>query len=157
MKILQYRGTGFVSKAIQIQTRSPYSHTAIQFSDGDVCEAWHTGGDRFWHGSVRWISDPFDEHASNTMIDVYRINGAVDEQKARAFCDSHIGDKYDFLSVIRFMNRRDAPKNDKWFCSELALSCITYAGLELLHGNPAHMSPRDVAMSPLLEYEKTLK
>ena len=156
MKILQYRGTGFVSKAIQMQTRSPYSHTAIQFSDGMICEAWHTGGKRWWHGCVRWIKSPWDGHAPDTVIDVYRIEGYVDEHEARAFAESHIGDQYDFISVVRFLNRREAPVNDKWFCSELALACVAQGGLDLLHGNPARMSPRDVAVSPLLHYEKTI-
>ena len=156
MIILQYKGTGLVSKLIQKQTRSPYSHTAIEFSDGKIIEAWRTGGERFWHGCVRWITNPWDGHAEDTVIDSYRIDGYVDEAAARAFAEHQIGHRYDFTSVMRFVSRRNAPANDKWFCSELALSIIESGGLDLLHGNPSRMSPRDVVLSPLLYYEKAL-
>jgi uncharacterized protein YycO len=149
MKVLQYRGRGLISRSIRFQTRSVYSHSALAFSDGDIIEAWHTEG-------VRWITDPFDRHDLNTLIDVYGIHGVVDDYMARVFAEAQIGKKYDFWTVGRFLTRRTAPRNDRWFCSELVLTILKEGGLELLHGNYSEMSPRDVAISPLLTYEKTI-
>lgn len=156
VKLLQYKGTGIVSKLIQFQTRSRYSHTALQFSDGKVCEAWHTGGERFWHGSVRWLDDPFQDHSSTTEIDVYRIDGYINEEKARAFAEAQIGKKYDFWTVARFLSRRPAPVNFKWYCTELSLHTLLEGELEFLHGNFSHLTPRDIPISPLGYYECTL-
>jgi len=157
IKILQYKGTGWVSRAIRFQTRSVYSHTGILFeSDGKVFEAWHTGGKRWWHGSVRVLDKPKDGHDPDTQIDVFRIEGYVDESKARAYAESMLGRRYDFLSVLRFVTRKKAPDNTAVFCTEYALDIISDGDLDLLRGNHAHMSPRDMGISPLLHYEKTL-
>lgn len=149
MKVLQYRGTGFISRSIRFQTRSIYSHSALQFTSGKIIEAWHTEG-------VRWIRDPFDQHSTSTLIDVYGINGVVDEDVAKAFAGAQIGKEYDFWTVGRFLTRRKAPRNDKWFCSELVITILREAGLNILNGNPSELSPRDVSISPLLTYESTI-
>ena len=149
MKILQYRGRSIISRLIRFQTRSPYSHTAIQFSDGCVIEAWHKGG-------VRLLSSPLDGHSNGTLIDVYSIDGHVDEERVRSCMEAQIGQKYDFWAIGRFLSRRNQPANNKWFCSELALTAIAKGGLRLLNGNYSHMSPRDVSLSPRLELERTI-
>lgn len=157
MRYLQYRGLSLVSKAIQLQTRSPYSHTAVQFSDG-IIEAWHAGGRRPWTGTVRWIEHPWDGHAKNTPVDVYEVVGDYDEGACLAFAQMQIGKSYDFRSVFRFLSRRSVSSedNDRWFCSELGVAIARAGGLNLLIGNPAHMSPRDIPMSPELVYKTSL-
>ena len=158
MKILMYKGLGFVSRAIQVQTRSPYSHVGIQFSDGAIIEAWHTGGKWPWHGTVRMIGDPWEGHDPRTPIDVFELAGEYNEASGRLFAERQIGKKYDFRSVWRFMSRRNAPANDdRWFCSELGVVICRKALFNILNGNAAHMSPRDVAMSPMLEFSHTEK
>ena len=158
MKILQYRGHSLVSKAIRFQTRSIYSHSAIQFSDRKVIEAWHTGGKRPWHGSVRMIESPFDGHSRGTQIDVFSVDSRCDYDEAgiRRRAEEEIGKRYDFGAVARFLSRRDGQKNDKWFCSELVAFLTAHGGLHLLHAPPSKLSPRDIALSPVLFYETTL-
>jgi uncharacterized protein YycO len=151
MKVLLYRGKSCVSKAIQLQTRSPYSHVAIEFSDGKIIEAWHTGGKHFWSGTVRWIDSPWDGHDPATPIDVYLIDGLLDEQAAQEYASLQIGKAYDFKAVFRFLSRRQSPHEDgKWFCSELCAEIFEHGGLPLLHGNSAHFNPRDISISPIL-------
>jgi hypothetical protein len=126
--------------------------------DGEVWEAWHTGGKRFWHGSVRRIESPYDGHSPGTPIDVFTVDGDYDEAAIRAFCHSQDGKHYAFRDVAKFLTRTDASDddNEKWFCSELVLAAVARGGLELLKGTYAHMSPRDVSISPHLTYEKTI-
>jgi len=145
MEILQFRGKSLQSKAIRFQTRSVHSHTAILLKNGMMVEAWYPGGVR---------AAPIDQHTHvpGTKVDVYSILTSYDEAVAEQFLMSQVGKGYDLLSVLRFVTRRDAPANDRWFCSELALTACDRAGARLLVGNYAHMSPRDVSLSPLLNW-----
>lgn len=145
MKILQYRGVSLISKGIQWQTRSPYSHTAVLLDDEhSVIEAWHKGG-------VRRLANPFEGHDLKTVIDVYDVEGDYDADAVLEFLNSQMGKKYDFWAIGRFLTRRQHQANDKWFCSELAVEAFKRGGLELLRGKPSLLSPRDVALSPYLK------
>ena len=112
--------------------------------DGSVIEAWHKGG-------VRHVKDPADGHKPGTVVDVYSIKAEFDEYVAELFLTEQIGKKYDFRSVARFVSRRKAIVNGKWFCSELAEAALIMGGLALLRGDPENHSPRDTAMSPYLK------
>ena len=149
MRILAYRGISIISKLIKFQTRSIHSHIGIQLNDGSVVEAWQNGG-------VRRIENPQDGHKLGTDIDVYRIRGFLDEEAATAYLYGCIGQKYDYSSVARFVTRRKATDNTKKFCSELAELAMREGGLNLLNGNPSEHSPRDTALSPYLEFLKTI-
>jgi len=154
VKILLYRGKSLISKAIQWQTRSPYSHAAIALDDGyigstPVYEAWHIGG-------VAKNPNPFAVHTPGTPIDAFVVEGVnLDLDAMRRWADAQVGKGYDFVSVFRFVTRRQAPHNSKWFCSEL-VEAICRAGNGnapvLLRGEPSLMSPRDLSMSPRLRY-----
>ena len=145
MKILAYRGKSIVSLAIKFQTRSPYSHVAIELSGHEIYEAWHVGG-------VRRLRYRAEGHSPGTPVDVFRVDSPdhIDVDKVRAFLQAQVGKKYDFWSVGRFLSRRKAPANDKWFCSELVLAALEAGGCSLLHINPSEATPRDVSISPLL-------
>jgi uncharacterized protein YycO len=150
VKILLYRGVGWVSRVIQWQTRSPYSHAAVQLSSGKVIEAWHVGG-------VRMLDSPFDGHAKGTEIDVFGVRGGFNPPAVEDFLLKQIGKRYDFLSVARFVSRRDAPDDDRWFCSELVVAAFRMGSLSLLAGPPSYISPRDLRLSPCLIPYGTLR
>ena len=150
MRVLLYRGRSIVSRGIQLQTRSKYSHVAVELDNGAVIEAWHKGG-------VRLIKDPFEGHSDKTLIDVYRIDEGYKPHRVERFLRSRIGRKYDFRSVFRFLTRIKAKDNDKWFCSELTIEAFRHGGLNLLKGNSGMLSPRDVSLSPNLTYIHTLE
>jgi len=146
LKILAYQGKSLISKAIRFQTRSKYSHIGTKFKDGRVVEAWHKNG-------VQMSPNASTLHTPGTKVDVYRIDGDIDEAMAERFLYDQIGKKYDFNSVARFMSRRKAIENGKWFCSELAEYAVAFAGLRLLNGSPSAHSPRDTVLSPYLILE----
>ena len=151
-RVLQYRGRSLVSLAIRFQTRSLYSHSAIMDLDnGETYEAWHRGG-------VLLSPDPFAAHSRRTYIDVFSIKGGYDAQLLRHFLDNQLGKKYDFLAVARFLTRRRARDNTKWFCSELVAAAFNHAGLDLLNPRAHHalLSPRDIGLSPHLRYRRTI-
>ena len=150
MKILMYRGKSIISKLIRFQTRSQYSHVAVQLEDtGSVIESWHKGG-------VRRIASAFHDHTIGTPIDVYTIDATYDRDAVKQFLYNQVGKKYDFGAIARFLSRRHEFADNKWFCSELCLAAFEHGGLRLLNGNPSELSPRDVALSPILTYEKTI-
>ena len=145
MKILAFKGKSWVSRAIRWQTRSIYSHIAVQLGDGTVIEAWSKGG-------VVHRESFRDGHTPGTKVDVFTINpiSNFDEQAAKDYLLAQIGKKYDFGSVLRFLSRRKSKANNKFFCSELAESALLAGGCRLLNGNPSEHAPAHTAMSPLL-------
>ena len=144
MKILAYRGISWISKAIRWQTRSKYSHIAIELNDGSVIEAWHIGGVK-QNASFRTV------HSLKTKVDVFEITGKYDEKKVLEFLKMQLGHKYDFRSIIRFITRKSSKISPKWFCSELACEAFREGGLDLLSRiTSSHVSPRDIGVSPLL-------
>lgn len=149
MKILAYRGISWISKAIRWQTRSRYSHIAIELNDGSVIEAWHIGG-------VRRNLTFRSVHSPKTKVDVFEIAGKYDEKKVLDFLTMQIGHKYDFRSIVRFITRKSSHISPKWFCSELANEAFRKGGLDLLSRiSSSHISPRDIAISPMLRLVET--
>lgn len=147
MRMLLFRGKSVVSKLIQWQTRSPYSHVAVELDDGSIIEAWYIGG-------VRELERGDGAHKPGTVVEAYTIEVEYDSEKVDKFFRKQLGKAYDYRSIPRFVTRKDAPDNDKWFCSELFISGFLAGGCELLRGNPSHISPRDTAMIPYLKFDE---
>ena len=144
MKILAYCGTSWPSLLIRLQTRSRYSHVAVEMDDGTVIEAWAFIG-------VRHVADKFEAHKAGTVIESFEITGDCDQAAVASFLRSQLGKKYDYRSLVRFITRRNTRLDDKWFCSELVLEAFRRGGLELLMRIPAsHATPRDIIISPFL-------
>lgn len=110
MKVLLFRGKGFVSWLIRVQTRSQYSHAAILVDDKWLYEAWQFEGVR---------KKEFDWKKTEG-IDFYEINGLTPERKAKMleYLESRLGNEYDYKGVIRFVTRRKSKSDDADFCSE---------------------------------------
>lgn len=141
--ILLYRGVSLVSRAIRWQTRSEYSHAAWMLPDGSVIEAWRSG--------VRHVPSPFVNHSPGTEIDVYAVDGLTSRQArdVRDFLLAQVGRGYDWLSVLRFVSRREGASS-RWFCSELVHAALAEAGVELLRGPSWQFAPGHLAWSPLV-------
>ena len=73
-----------------------------------------------------------------------------------SYTRKQVGKKYDWISVFRFLWHTPAEKNNRWFCSELAEKALETASNKLLRGNCSEHSPRDTAMSTLLEENPTV-
>jgi len=147
--IALYRGTSLVSKAIQFQTRSPYSHAGYIFPDQTIIEAWHIGG-------VRRNEHIGSVHTPGTVIDLFEPSIPMTGYECAAieeFLTAQVGMKYDFRSVVRFMSRVQASANDKWFCSELVFAAFLYINRVLLKRIDAScVSPALLSLSPCLSF-----
>lgn len=112
MKLLLYRGTGWISRIIKWQSRGPYSHVAIMIDGGAIYEAREFKG-------VRRFTKPIIGD-----IDIFQVNNLTMEQEREAeqFLLRQVGKKYDYTMVMRFITRRNETRKSsgKWFCSELA-------------------------------------
>jgi uncharacterized protein YycO len=147
--ILLWDGKGIVSSVIGWQTRTIFTHTALEIG-GVVWEAREFVGVRKLpledilaaakkKGECVWSRD--------LLVPAENIPTAVD------WLDEQVGKKYDYVSVLRFITRRQADRKalGKWFCSEL-----TFVGAEKLGAppllvdiHPAAVSPAMVAVSPV--------
>jgi len=143
VRIALFRGRGLMSALIRWQTWSDYSHAALVLPDGSIIEAWQGLG-----AGVRrkWVNDW-------EGIDVFDVDWLSKEKstEVEAFARLQIGKRYDYLGVLRFLNRRKVVSNGRWFCSELVFEAFMLEGIELLaRTNSSRVSPGLLARSPLL-------
>lgn len=139
--ILLFHGRGAISALIRWQTRGNYSHAALMdASDGSIIEAWQGAGVR-----RRRLEDW-------SGVDAFNVQGMTPEMwaEACAWAASHIGDRYDYRSVFRFMTRKDCSPDDVWFCSEIVFAALEHVGIRLLRTDAWRVSPEMLSMSPLL-------
>lgn len=143
-RVLLFRGRGVISALVRWQTRSVYSHAALLLPDGQILESWQGAGVR-----VRSFSDW-------SGVECFSVHGATPAKWRQAvdFGLQQVGSGYDYVSVLRFISRRNAPDNGRWFCSELVAAALQVAGLPLLSRvDPAEVSPAMLSWSPLLVRE----
>lgn len=157
MKVLLFQGKSILSWLIRFQTgairgNGKYSHAAIELDDGTVIEAW-ANTSKVSSGVIH-RKDFREGHTKGTIVDTYTIKSSFDAARVEQFLKDQIGKGYDWRSVLRFVTHKSALDNDRWFCSELVLTALAYGFMVLLKGNFSEMSPRDVPMSTLLEYEE---
>lgn len=143
-RLALYRGTGFVSWLIKTQTRSVYSHAALLIpgTTDRVLESREGKGVQ-----LHTLTDK-----EQSIIDWYAIPSMTDEQYNRTIEIglSQLGMPYDYWSVLRFVSKRPARENGKWFCSECAHKWLAEGGVRLLERIPsAEIPPGGLSYSPL--------
>lgn len=143
LRVLLFHGRGLISALIRWQTRSEYSHAAIMLDDGSIIEAWQGAGVRKLPGLKRGTEG----------IDAFELTQPCNHLAVLEFLDTVLVDNhgYDYLGVFRFVTRRRAKQNKKWFCSELVFAAIQAGGLNLFERTePWEVSPGLLARSPYL-------
>jgi uncharacterized protein YycO len=143
-KILLFRGGDPISWVVKWQSRSIYSHAALLIPGTNSCIESYPGP------GVR-IRDLKAEDWAN--IDMYDVRGMTPEMWATAieFARKQLGMKYDWWSVLRFVDKRAARENTRWFCSEICHKAIAEAGIRILERIPsAEVAPAHLGISPLL-------
>lgn len=140
MHLCLHRGRGTVSKLIQWQSRSVFSHASLLFSDGAVIESREFIG---VHKLPKLVNRPGE------IIDVFEVFTSPKQEHAiRSFAEAQVGKPYDYLSIARFLTREPVSnwRMNDWFCSELAFAAFDAAGIRLLNTikawavNPGHLS-----------------
>jgi len=109
--------------------------------DGRIVESWQGSGVR-----IKSVKDWTD-------IEIYDVVGMDDFAWSLAldFAADLVGSGYDYKAVMRFVSRRPASDNERWFCSELVFAALQSAGISLLSRiSAAAVSPGMLALSPLL-------
>lgn len=146
MKVVLFKGSGFISRLIAFQTRSEYSHAAILFDDGMLYESRETYG-------VRKVPDwsPVGQN-----VDCFNVT-VTSPGTMRQWLDTQVGKKYDLGSVIRFITRKQESRSDsgRWFCSELVFAALQKGGVNALERiEPWAVSPAMLSYSPHLKADK---
>jgi uncharacterized protein YycO len=147
--ILQlHNGTSLISRLITWQTRSTVSHASIWFPDDDVVIESKEG---------RGVQQtPGASHAADRAagrIQCFAVQGMTPElaKAVREFMSAKVGAGYDYRAILKFISRRRAGHNTRWFCSELVFAAYQHAGIRLLaHIEAWAVSPGDLLTSPLL-------
>lgn len=147
MRFVLVRGTSCISKLIQWQTRSHWSHALLLFSDDTVIESREFIGVRRLH-YLTWLQEN-----GKTPYEVFTVVATEDQEALmRAYAEAQVGKPYDYLAVVRFVTRRGyaAERDDKWFCSELVFEMIKEGQIELFDRTEGwEVPPHWLARSPL--------
>lgn len=151
MKLNLHRGSSFVSKLILWQTRGQFSHASITLRDGRVVESREFIGVR--------VLPSLDPRVGET-ITTYEVP-TTDRQaeEIERFLLSQVGKKYDYVSLIRFLDRTPIAHWDKtkWFCSELAFEAFRTAGIVLLQNIKAWaVSPEILGLAPGMTFQRRI-
>ena len=142
-----------MARLIQLQTRSPFHHAALIAENGEVFEAI---GKPFPFGKVVKAKSFSSNHKPGEDIDVFEVTTPYMRTKSMKWMKKQIGKGYDYRSVLRFLTRVPAKKNQRYFCSELIFEYFTVGSLPLLKCIAAHnVSPRDLVLSPFLRHTET--
>jgi uncharacterized protein YycO len=146
-RVLLFKGRGLLNMMIRCQTRSCYSHAALLLPDSrTIIESYPGVGVQ-----EKTISDWRN-------IDVFRVPMMTPEMwnEAIAFARSQVGRKYDYLAIIRFVDRAKMPRNDRWFCSELVFESLERAGVTLLFNTASWaVAPGHLAWSTRMKLDKS--
>lgn len=128
-KAIAWWTSGFKSK-FNGEWKKSYSHTEIVFSDGVMISCSPREGDVRAKKHIK----------SDAHWDYLDLSG-LDEETARAFADTQVGKKYDWLGVAGFVI--GVRENEKrWFCSELSTRVLQIGGcIKLGDITPARVSP----------------
>lgn len=152
--VLAHHGTGWVSRAIQFQTRSLWNHISLRI-DGLVYEAIEGVGVR-----VRTTHDIAQAFTSRQeTIQPLRVEGLPDDAPdlLKAFLRAQLGKPYDYVMVLRFLSRvqrQSDAAQAKWFCSELVCAALQQVGVSLFRDtSPWEVSPGLLVRSPMLRAE----
>lgn len=143
--ILLFKGKGFISKAIEIVTKSPYSHAAIYIGNYHLVEALPNGI------SVSHLRD------IPTGYDVYRYEGLTDEQKAKMndFILQKIATKYNYEELFAALLEEELnikiPFNkSQLICSQFVTSCFKYSLIDLLPNFNKIVKPSNLPTSTII-------
>lgn len=155
--LAQFRGTSPISWAIKKQTRSVWSHSAAIFRDSTVVESWYKGGvSHIDEGSV--LLNLSKNHKPGTIVDIFHI--PCTEEQATVFETYLIAQKgcgYDWMSIARFITKKPAFMDDKWFCSELFNAGANRARVTILQNiRSAQVSPQLLGISPVPQQKGSL-
>ena len=149
--IRAYRGRGLLCWFIRWQTRSPYSHVALQFGD-TLFESypWKKPGKP--RGLIQRDVDESDLAADAFGIEIPEHVYA----NMMRWAILHVGDGYDWLAIFRFISRRRCQSDDRWVCSEWIFRDFLDHCIRLLAETEEwEVSPGLLVRSPLLAREVT--
>jgi uncharacterized protein YycO len=136
-----HSGKGFISKLIQFQTWSRYSHASLELY-GIVYEA------KEFIGTRRFVPKYNSDDVTKVLaVQLTNFQARVMEQ----FLHNQMGSKYDYAQIVRILARQMQRKSSatRWFCSELVYAAFDAVGIALLREiNPCQVTPQHLSLIP---------
>jgi hypothetical protein len=140
-------GSSLISKIIRFRTWSHFSHVSI------------TNDEWLWEATtplVRKVKPgvAYEEMKGVPVAELCFRDALSNEAESclEAFLDVHVGDRYNYNELLRFMVRDDEAKpSDKWICSKYISAACMSAGRDIQQRILLHkIDPGQVFTSPTL-------
>lgn len=147
-KIYILSGRRWYSRIIQFYSWSIWSHVAI----GNEVKVWEATTPR-----VRSLGLPqfMAAYKGTKFAELTFARQPLWPESAALtrWLNSHVGDRYDTVDLLRFLARDDKAKpDDRWICSEFVAEASATAGQPLQARIPAYkLRPVDIWTSPTLK------
>lgn len=143
--VVLVRNNTIISRLVQWFTNSDYSHCGISLDDTHIYDINYNIKSGIRH--IPYTSD---------MCDIYRPKFDFDEDKFKEFILKNIGNRYDFIEILKIIFRINRPDEDKeYICSTLVRDALLYAsGINIAEDKFVICSPADIANSKYLEKVK---
>lgn len=148
IKVIFYKAEGnLLDKLVRWWTSSLYSHCEILFNDGRIYSAdgWNSKMVRY---TTKYNLDNWAVLEVPLTDTKYR--------HLKNWCSDRVGQKYDWLGVIRFVLPFVPQSDDKWFCSELCGAALKFVGLLGFNVDVHGMSPQGLYNKLLPLHKKAL-
>ncbi len=138
------------SKAIRFITWSEFSHVEFVTPDNKLL-----GADASRGVSITKLDGRLSA-SSSVMLSSFECE---DTSTLWDFANGQVGKDYDWSALWGMLIRRNWENDNKWFCSELIAAAAKEAGNKLLADKGRHhrITPRDLLLSPLLQYRTNSK
>lgn len=161
--ILLYKGRSFMSRLIEWNTGSLYSHVSV------VANARMNLAIESNTGSQSGVRALDLRKLQADEVDVYRVKPgqAFKQEQVISYLVASLGSHYDYpgviwlglLKLLRLKKQANKFQSEKdYFCSELVYEAFHSAGLDIVPqiSEADITSPGDIARSPVLEKIKTV-
>lgn len=164
MHLAFYRAGGtWFDKLTRIRTNGQHTHVELVFSPelGNARHAARGYGVSFsssqWDGGTRFKDIEYDLEKWD-LVPVNAVSGgpfpsAAFEGAVRAWCEGHVGLRYDWRGIIGFFaGRPDPGDKNRWFCSEACCAALQHGNVfsDLL---PSSTSPEGLWIAAIARRE----
>lgn len=149
VKVIFYKAEGkFMDKLIRWYTKSQYSHCELLCSDGRIfsSDGWNDNGVRY---STNYNLNNWDILTIPLKDEMRR--------HLRDWCDSMVGQGYDWTGLARFVLPFIPQMDNRWFCSELCGAALRYVGVLSMDLKYHGLTPQDLFNEIIKRYPRSIE
>ena len=155
-------GNYSISRAIQVSSKSPWSHIGIVYKDENInrrliLESVEDDGVRLVALS-KYLVDYEKDLAYKGFLVLARMQNILTQEQKKEIIStgfSLLSSKYDYIEIMKIVyrilfNKKGNEYNEKFICSELVETCFKRANINFLYDELGFITPEHIWEDPRL-------